>query len=149
MTCTDHTQQKTEQIVMSRADRIRAEEDRLHASPTIRVVPAIVGGNRLGEDVPVPKLKRLRLKEERPKGHRVMYVPTEEAGDERFSWDAGDFAQISEAKRFFGEMIAKGMVAYYIDPKGHRSGRIMAEFDPHAEEMIFAPIHVPQAVVGG
>lgn len=130
-------------------DRVARDEDALHARTTIRVAPAVLGGNRLAEEVPVPALKRLRLGEARPKGHRAMYVPTEDAGDERFSWDANDFAQISEAKRFFNEMVAKGMVAYYIDPKGHRSGMVMTEFDPTAEEMIFAPISVPRALVGG
>jgi hypothetical protein len=115
----------------------------------MRVTPAVVGGNKVPDEVPLPALRRLRLGEERPKGHHIMYVPTEEAGDERFSWDASEFAQISEAKRFFNEMIAKGMVAFYVDAKGRKSGHLMAEFDPAAEEMIFAPINVPSAVAGG
>lgn len=130
-------------------ERVTAAEDALHARTTIRVTPAVVGGNGLSEEVKVPNLRRLRLGEARPKGHRLMSVPTEDAGDERFSWDANDFSQISEAKRFFNEMVAKGMVAFYVDPKGHRSGELMVEFDPHAEEMIFAPINVPRAIAGG
>ena len=116
-------------------ERVDAGEDALHARQTIRVTPAVVGGNDLAEEVKVPNLRRLRLGESRPKGHRLMSVPTEDAGDERFSWDASDFSQISEAKRFFNEMIAKGMVAFYVDPKGHRSGQAMVEFDPHAEDV--------------
>lgn len=145
------TTPETRLPLLSKAPRekITADEDRLHATQTLRVVPAVVGGNKLGEEVPMPNLKRLRLGEARPKGHGLMYVPTEAAGDERFCWDNADFAQIAEAKRFFNDMIAKGMVAYYVDPSGAKSGRVMAEFDPFAEEMIFAPINVPRAVRGG
>lgn len=133
-------------------ESMRKAEDALHAGGTIRVVPSVLAGREhpeLAVEVPLPNLTRLRSREKPPKGHRMMRVATENAGDERFSWDANDFAQINEAKRFFNEMVAKGMVAYRVDPKGRRSGEVIRVFDPHAEEMIFAPVNVPRAVVGG
>jgi hypothetical protein len=132
--------------------RICDEENQLHRRQTIRVIPTLFGhtlNSELATEVEVPNLRRLRLRERRPAGHHQMNVPTEDAGDERFSWDASDPAQITEAKRFFNQMLAKGMFAYRVDPKGRRSGEHIKIFDPSAEEMIFAPMAVPKALAGG
>jgi hypothetical protein len=129
----------------ARSARARAGEDRLLTMPLMTV-----GGREHSArvQVPVPGLKRLRLGEAVPAGHRVIRVPTAEAGDERYSWNASDFDQIREAKRFFNEMVAKGMVPFAVGPRGVK-GEAMRVFDPTAEEIIFAPINVPRAVVGG
>ena len=129
-----------------------AREDKLHERGTFRVIPSILADRshpELAVEILVPALNRMRSVDQKPKGHRLMRVVTEDAGDERFSWDSSDFAQIEEAKRFFNEMLAKGMVAHRVDPKGKSNGHIMDVFDPRAEEMLFLPLNVKRAVVGG
>lgn len=132
--------------------KVQGGEDALHARETIRVVPSLLAGRahpELAVEVPVPALRRLRLREGRPAGHGQFRVLTEDAGDERFAWDAGDFAQIAEAKRFFNQMLARGMVPYRVGERGAKTNEVMTEFDPLAEEVVFLPTSVPRAVVGG
>lgn len=129
------------------ANRVRDGENSLLSLDTIRV-----GGRSYGGDetkVPLPALTRMRLGDRPPAGHRTFRVATADAGDERFSWDANDSTQIAEAHRFFVEMVAKGMTPYRLDPRGKQSGVVMVEFDPLAEEVLFAPTNVPKALVGG
>jgi hypothetical protein len=127
-------------------------EDELHARRTVRFVPERLGGRLDPEravEVPVPALPRLRHREPRPAGHGLMSVLTEAAGDDRFSWDPADFAQIHEAKRFFDEMVGQGMVPHAVGRDGRPGATRMTEFDPAAGEILFTPARIPRAVVGG
>ena len=99
--------------------------------------------------VPAPRLPRLKLGEQPPAAGGVFRVLTVEAGDERYCWDNSNLDSIRRAKEFFNTMVAQGMVPFRVGPRGVKADEPMREFDPLAEEVIFAPIAVPQAVVGG
>lgn len=73
-------------------------------------------------------------------------IMTPKDGDKRVVWDSRDFAQISEAKAMFDELVVQGLVPYRVGVNGRASSEVMAEFDPYAEEIIFLPIAM---VAGG
>ncbi len=79
------------------------------------------------------------------KGFGCIRVMTQEDGDKRIVWDNNDFAQISEAKNMFDNLVMQGLVPYCVGDNG-RAADVMIEFDPYAEEIIFCPMHM---AVGG
>lgn len=79
------------------------------------------------------------------KGFGCIRVMTQEDGDKRIVWDNNDFAQISEAKNMFDNLVLQGLVPYCVGHDGNAAD-IMIEFDPYAEEIIFCPMHM---AVGG
>lgn len=81
-----------------------------------------------------------------PKGFGCFRIMTPKDGDKRVVWDSRDFAQISEAKAMFDELVVQGLVPYCVGVNGRASSEVMAEFDPYAEEIIFLPVAM---VVGG
>lgn len=116
-------------------------------------IPFLRIGNKLHsarEQVAIPPtLRRLKTGEKRPGGCGMFSVMTSDAGDDRLAWDARFPEQINDAKKMFNDLVAKGMVPYRVDPKGKKSPVLMTEFDPWAEEVVFCPVEVPRAVVGG
>lgn len=105
-----------------------------------------LAGSSLESKLEVPE-RLARCEGQLPPAHHGMFrVLTPEAGDERYVWDRRDFAAIREAKDFFNKMVAQGMVPYRVGRSGAKSPEVMAEFDPLAEEVIFAPI---RRAVGG
>jgi hypothetical protein len=81
-----------------------------------------------------------------PEGFGCFRIMTPKDGDKRVVWDSRDFAQISEAKAMFDELVVQGLVPYCVGVNGRASSEVMAEFDPYAEEIIFLPVAM---VVGG
>jgi hypothetical protein len=81
-----------------------------------------------------------------PEGFGAFRVMTPKDGDKRVVWDKRDFAQIIEAKSMFDECVVQGLVPYLVGLDGRATAEVMAEFDPHAEEIIFLPIAM---VAGG
>lgn len=81
-----------------------------------------------------------------PKGFGCFRIMTPQDGDKRVVWDSHDFAQISEAKTMFDELVVQGLVPYCVGLNGRASSEVMAEFDPYAEEIIFLPVSM---VAGG
>lgn len=86
------------------------------------------------------------LNENAPEGFGCFRIMTPKDGDKRVVWDSRDFAQISEAKSMFDELVIKGLVPYCVGVNGRASSEVMVEFDPYAEEIIFLPVAM---VVGG
>jgi hypothetical protein len=87
-----------------------------------------------------------------PEGHTGFEVLTAKDGGKCISWSRRNFEQINEARRLFNELIAQGLVPYYVDQKtGQASARVMDEFDAAEgetmfEKIVFAP--TPRAVGG-
>lgn len=81
-----------------------------------------------------------------PQGFGCFRIMTPKDGDKRVVWDSRDFAQISEAKAMFDELVVQGLVPYRVGVNGRASSEVMVEFDPYAEEIIFLPVAM---VAGG
>lgn len=81
-----------------------------------------------------------------PDGHGVIRVMTPQDGDKRVVWNSKSFAEIGDAKHIFDKLVLEGLVPYKVGTNGQATSEVMAEFDPHAEEIIFLPIAL---VVGG
>jgi hypothetical protein len=84
--------------------------------------------------------------EKAPQGFGCLRIMTPKDGDKRVVWDSRDFAQITEAKAMFDELVLQGQVPYRVGTNGRASSEVMVEFDPYAEEIIFLPIAM---VIGG
>lgn len=81
-----------------------------------------------------------------PEGFGCFRIMTPKDGDKRVVWDSRDFAQITEAKAMFDELVVQGLVPYCVGINGRASSEVMIEFDPYAEEIIFLPVAM---VAGG
>jgi hypothetical protein len=91
-------------------------------------------------------LKRLTSGETRQPDEGMFRILSQEDGDERVVWNSHNLGEISDAKRMFDSLVEQGFVPYRVELDGKRSTSVMDEFDPAAEEIIFAPVH--QAVGG-
>jgi len=104
------------------------------------------GGGLQGEiDVP-DSLKFLEDGQKRQSAQHMFRIVNQKDGDKRVVWDANSLAEIQDAKEMFDQLVAQGMVPYKVDLKGKKTPEVMREFDPLAEEIIFAPI---AALAGG
>jgi hypothetical protein len=123
--------------------------------PPFEVITKVQRSGLKQREIFHPNCQRLRLDESLPsraelkKGKRVFYIPTENAGDERLTWDARFLDQIQGAKKDFDDLVARGMVPFRVDTNGKKTPEVMEEFDPNAEEVIFSPLQVPNMIVGG
>jgi hypothetical protein len=91
-------------------------------------------------------LTTLNSGETRKKGQGVFRILNQEDGDKRVVWNSHNLGEISEAKRIFDKLVEEGLVPYKVDTSGKQTTTVMDEFDPSAEEIIFAPV---AQVVGG
>lgn len=100
----------------------------------------IVENTKLYKTIDVsPKLKVLERGES--KGAKSMFrILSQKDGDTRIVWDSNSFDEIVEAKEIFDELVASGLVPYRVDIHGRRTPMVMDQFDPNAEEVLFAPI---------
>lgn len=73
-------------------------------------------------------------------------IMTPEDGDRRIVWDRRNEIQLADAKKLFDELVEQGLVPYKVDSKGKATTKVMDQFDPEAEEVIFLPISL---VTGG
>jgi hypothetical protein len=110
-------------------------------------LPLYKGSKSLTVKVDVPdSLRELRQGETTPTGHTTYKVLTAEDGDKRFAWNPRSIPEINEAKAFFDECVAQGLVPYEVDPTGNKSPTAMSVFSPTAGEVIFSPV---AALAGG
>lgn len=82
--------------------------------------------------------------EEIAPGMRIFRVLNQKDGDKRIVWNNLNMKQIQEAKEMFDQFVEQGLVPYRAD--GDKTGEVMSEFDPGAEEVIFVP---EMALAGG
>lgn len=103
--------------------------------------------SNLEQDISVPE--SLRLLEDGqtiPENSCLFRILTQKDGDKRIVWDNRHIGEINDAKMMFDQLVAAGMCPYVVDPNGKKTPEPMSEFDPHAGEVVFAPL---QAVAGG
>jgi hypothetical protein len=91
-------------------------------------------------------LKVLDGGQSKPEKHSVFRIINQKDGDKRVVWNSRVIEEIDDAKVMFDSLVEKGFVPYRVGDAGKKSASAMKEFDPMAEEVIFAPI---QAMVGG
>ena len=72
-------------------------------------------------------------------------ILSQKDGDKRIVWCKRLLPQIQDAKKMFLDLIKEGMVPYIVGVDGKATSRVMKEFDPTAEEVIF----MPQAAIRG
>ncbi len=77
---------------------------------------------------------------------RCFRILSQKDGDKRVVWSKIILPQLRAAKKMFNDLIKEGMVPYIVGVDGKASSRVMKEFDPTAEEVIFIPV---QAIRGG
>lgn len=111
-----------------------------------RIKIAIVEHGKPNVYIDLPEsLSVLEDNQEIKKGQHLFRIINQQDGDKRVVWDSQDYDEIDDAQEMFNDLIEKGMVPYRVDPKGKRTPEPMVEFDPLAEEIIFAPIAAMQA----
>ena len=72
-------------------------------------------------------------------GESCFRILSQEAGDDRIVWDRRSSEEIREARKLFLELVQEGLEPYRADEDGNKTGVLMKEFDPGAEEVIFLP----------
>jgi hypothetical protein len=65
-------------------------------------------------------------------------------GDMKVIWSSDNEDEVTQARKTFDDMRAKGYAAYRVEGKKGEKGEVIREFDPAAEKIIMAP-----AMVGG
>jgi hypothetical protein len=98
-----------------------------------------VRSTRIATTIKPPALTELSGKQQVPAGYGCFRILTAEDGDKRFAWNTRSIAEISEARQFFNECVAEGLVPYKVGVGGDPSAEQMQTFDPHAGEVIFRP----------
>lgn len=76
----------------------------------------------------------------------VFRILTAKDGDERVVWRRESIPEINAAKEVFDRLVAEGFTPYRVGASGEKTSQVMVEFDPTAEEIIFAPLRL---LVGG
>jgi hypothetical protein len=97
-------------------------------------------------EIKIPKALRVLSGTEQPaKGSKVFRVLTVVDGDKRVTWNADSLGEIGAARKMFRDLVKQGLVPYKVGLDGRPTSKVMKEFDPGAEEVIFVPV----GVVGG
>jgi hypothetical protein len=105
-----------------------------------------IANTNLKEEVEVPDgLTILGDGESAPESHCVFRIISQDKGDERLTWSSRSLAEIQAAKELFVKLIKKGLKPFKVGVDGAATSKVMDEFDPTAEEVIF----LPQALVCG
>jgi hypothetical protein len=85
-----------------------------------------------------------------PENECMFHIMAPKHGDKRVVWDRRNIAEILAAEKMFKELIAQGMLAFYVDTKGKamtgKDGttlKPMPTFDAHAGKVIFMPMSHP------
>jgi hypothetical protein len=73
------------------------------------------------------------------KGRHCIRIMHPDKGDERLTWDSTSLAELQQAKKLFIDLVKKGLTPYRVGLNGQSTAKVMDEFDPHAEEVIFMP----------
>lgn len=114
------------------------------------VSPFVVNNKptNIKKEMTVDKLHLLEDQQEVPAGYGLFRILHQDFGDKRLIWDASDFAQISEARQMFKDLVSQGFVPYIIDKKtGEPTQMPMAEFNPLAEEVFMEDREIIMAPV--
>lgn len=74
-----------------------------------------------------------------PPHMKMVRVLTPEAGDERLAWDPANQQQVADARAFFLNCIANGLVPQYVGP-ADKPLRPMTEFDEAAGRFVATQI---------
>jgi len=112
------------------------------------LIKVSVFANQKGNiDLEIPSsLRTMEDGESKQIGFGVFRIINQKDGDKRIVWNANILDEIQDAKELFNKLIAEGFIPYCVNSLGKRITSIMKEFNPRAEEIIFAPI---QAMIGG
>ena len=103
---------------------------------TIDISPLM--GGKLKATIEVPDgIQILEKDGEKPRGHHMFSILNPLTGDDRLTWDSGNFADIKGAKKLFVDLVEKGLTPYRVGTNGKATSEVMDEFDPTAEEVIF------------
>lgn len=106
--------------------------------PTSVSIP-VFHGNSVRVTIPTGSLTYLPSGTEPLPHMKVIRVLTPEHGDERFAWDPSNEAQVEDARAFFLNCIAQGLIPHYVG-EGDAADRPMAEFDEAAGRFVATPI---------
>jgi hypothetical protein len=60
-------------------------------------------------------------------------------GDSKHVWDADNEIEVEAMRKLFADYKAKGYAAYAVEGKEGTKGKLIREFDPELERIIFAP----------
>jgi hypothetical protein len=77
-----------------------------------------------------------------PEGCGMFRIMTAKDGDKRVVWNSTSLTEISAARRMFMDCVREGLVPYRVGTDGKATTKIMDEFDPAAEEVIFLPVRL-------
>lgn len=72
-----------------------------------------------------------------PENIGIMAI-LDSTGDTRHTWDRGNAEEVATMRELFDSMKAKGYSAYSVKRDGTKD-KVIKEFDPNAEKIIFAP----------
>ncbi|MCK9459560.1 MAG: hypothetical protein M0R80_07970 [Proteobacteria bacterium] len=108
---------------------------------TVVDVPVIQGSN-LKAQIEIPETLQVVQDAKPPRGYGMFRILNSKDGDKRVVWNSDVLAEIRDAKKMFDDLVASGLVPYKVGDRGQRTPEIMKQFDPTAEEIIFAPIHL-------
>jgi hypothetical protein len=62
-----------------------------------------------------------------------------QAGDTKVIWDSDNAEEVKNARRTFGDLRAKGFLAFRVEPGSGKKGTQITEFDAEAEKLIMVP----------
>lgn len=85
------------------------------------------------------KIKFLEDGQQLEKGRHCIRIMHPDKGDERLTWDSTSLIEIQQAKKLFINLVKQGLTPYHVGLNGQSSAKVMEEFNPHAEEVIFMP----------
>lgn len=71
--------------------------------------------------------------------NRGVMAVVNETGDKKTIWDRTDAVEVEAARAEFDLFRRKGYMAYEVEGKDGKRGRVVDVFDPKAERIIFAP----------
>lgn len=104
-------------------------------------VPVVQGSN-LKAQIEIPDTLQVVDCTKPPRGCGMFRILNSTDGDKRIVWNADRLVEIRDAKKMFDELRASGLEAYMVGDSGQKTTQVMNEFDPAAEEIIFAPINL-------
>ncbi len=97
-----------------------------------------IRGSKLEKTLEVPpELQILDDGQEVPEHHHCFRILNTESGDDRLVWDSRSLGEIRAAKKSFVDLVKQGMTPYEVGLGGKATSKVMVEFNPHAEEVIF------------
>lgn len=99
----------------------------------------LIKGGHLPEEIELPE--DLSVLTDGSKGLEcgMFRILNQADGDKRIAWNRLSIASVRAAKDLFNKLILAGLKPFRVDADGKQDPEMMTEFDPAAEEVIFAP----------